>query len=47
MVDALTKAGANVTYVFYKDGKHDFGSSKDRADWLAHLEAFVDKFNPT
>jgi dipeptidyl aminopeptidase/acylaminoacyl peptidase len=46
MVDALTKAGANVTSAFYKDSKHDFGSSKDLADWLARLEAFLSKYNP-
>ena len=46
MVDALTRAGANVTSVFYKDSKHDFGSSKDLEDWLKHLEAFLAKYNP-
>jgi dipeptidyl aminopeptidase/acylaminoacyl peptidase len=46
MVDALTKAGANVTPVFYKDSDHDFGSSADLQDWLAHLEAFLAKYNP-
>ena len=46
MVDALTKGGANVTSVFYKDSDHDFGSSGDLADWLAHLEAFLAKYNP-
>lgn len=46
MVDALTKAGANVTSVFYKDSQHDFGSSADLQDWLQHLEAFLSKYNP-
>lgn len=46
MVEALQKAGANVTPVFYKDSQHSFGSSKDLADWLAHLEAFLAKYNP-
>ncbi|HKC02603.1 MAG TPA: alpha/beta fold hydrolase [Sphingomicrobium sp.] len=46
MVEALQKAGANVTPVFYKDSEHSFGSSKDLADWLAHLEAFLAKYNP-
>ena len=46
MVDALTKAGANVTSVFYKDSQHDFGSSADLQDWLQHLEAFLAKYNP-
>jgi hypothetical protein len=35
-----------VTPVFYKDSEHSFGSSKDLADWLAHLEAFLAKYNP-
>jgi dipeptidyl aminopeptidase/acylaminoacyl peptidase len=47
MVDALTKAGANVTSVFYKNSTHDFGSSADMQDWLAHLEAFLAKYNPS
>jgi dipeptidyl aminopeptidase/acylaminoacyl peptidase len=47
MVEALQKAGANVTPVFYKDSEHSFGSSKDLADWLAHLEAFLAKYNPS
>jgi dipeptidyl aminopeptidase/acylaminoacyl peptidase len=46
MVDALTHARANVTSVFYKQSKHRFGSSKDFQDWLSHLEAFLDKYNP-
>lgn len=46
MVEALQKAGANVTPVFYKDSEHSFGSSKDLADWLARLEAFLAKYNP-
>jgi len=46
MVDALIKAGANVTSVFYKDSQHDFGSSADLQDWLQHLEAFLSKYNP-
>jgi dipeptidyl aminopeptidase/acylaminoacyl peptidase len=47
MVDALTKAHANVTSVFYKDSQHDFGSSADMRDWLTHLEAFLAKYNPS
>jgi dipeptidyl aminopeptidase/acylaminoacyl peptidase len=46
MVEALTRAGANVTSVFYKDSQHDFGSSADLQDWLQHLEAFLAKYNP-
>lgn len=46
MVDALTKAGANVTSMFYKDSSHDFGSSADLEDWLKRLEAFLAKYNP-
>jgi len=47
MVNALGKAGANMTYVFYKNSKHDFGSSADLQDWLAHLDAFLAKYNPS
>src|SRR4051794_14594052 len=47
MVDALTKAGANVTPVFYKASKHDFGSSKDLEDWMARIESFLAKYNPS
>jgi dipeptidyl aminopeptidase/acylaminoacyl peptidase len=46
MVDALTKSGANVTSMFYKDSSHDFGSSADMEDWLKRLEAFLAKYNP-
>jgi dipeptidyl aminopeptidase/acylaminoacyl peptidase len=46
MVDALTKAGANVTSVFYKDTGHGFDSSANLEDWLKRLEAFLAKYNP-
>jgi dipeptidyl aminopeptidase/acylaminoacyl peptidase len=46
MVDALTRSGANVTSMFYKDSSHDFGSSADLEDWLRRLEAFLAKYNP-
>jgi len=46
MVDALTKSGANVASMFYKDSSHDFGSSADMEDWLKRLEAFLAKYNP-
>lgn len=46
MVEALSKARANVTSVFYKDSSHDFGSSKNLQDWLARVEAFLAKYNP-
>jgi dipeptidyl aminopeptidase/acylaminoacyl peptidase len=46
MVDALTRAHAGVTSVFYKDSSHDFGSSADLEDWLKRLEAFLAKYNP-
>ena len=46
MVDALTKSGANVTSMFYKQSSHDFGSSADMEDWLKRLEAFLAKYNP-
>lgn len=46
MVDALQKVGGNVTSAFYKDSEHNFTSSKDLEDWLTHVEAFLDKYNP-
>lgn len=46
MVEALQKAGANVTPVFYKDSEHSFSSSKDLEDWMQRLEAFLAKNNP-
>jgi dipeptidyl aminopeptidase/acylaminoacyl peptidase len=46
MVDALTRANANVTSMFYKDSSHDFGSSADMEDWLKRLETFLAKHNP-
>ena len=46
MVEALQKAGANVTSVFYKNSEHNFTSSKDLADWLMRVEAFLAKYNP-
>ena len=47
MVEALTKAGGNVTSVFYKDAGHGFSKSEDFDDWLRHLEAFLAKNNPS
>lgn len=46
MVEALTKANANVTSVFYKGGGHGFDSSADLDDFLQRLEAFLAKNNP-
>jgi dipeptidyl aminopeptidase/acylaminoacyl peptidase len=46
MVEALQKAGANVTPIFYKDSEHNFSSSKDLEDWMNRLKAFLAKYNP-
>jgi len=46
MVDALSKAGANVSSVFYKEGGHGFDSTADYQDWLTRLEQFLAKNNP-
>ncbi|HET6941688.1 MAG TPA: S9 family peptidase [Sphingomicrobium sp.] len=46
MVDALTKANADVTSVFYKDSSHDFDSGADFNDWLTRLDAFLARHNP-
>ena len=46
MVEALKKAGANVTPIFYKETGHSFSSSKDMADWMSRLEAFLARHNP-
>ena len=47
MVQALVKAKANVTSVFYKDSGHDFGSTADFEDWLRRLEQFLARHNPS
>ena len=47
MVDALNKAGGNVTSVFYKEAGHGFSKSEDLEDWLRRLEAFLAKNNPS
>lgn len=47
MVEALTKAKADVTSAFYKDSGHDFGTAADFQDFLTRLEAFLAKHNPS
>jgi Dipeptidyl aminopeptidases/acylaminoacyl-peptidases len=46
MVDALTRAGAPVTSIFYKDAGHGFDKAGDLEDWLNRLESFLAKYNP-
>jgi dipeptidyl aminopeptidase/acylaminoacyl peptidase len=46
MVEALTKAQADVASAFYKESGHDFGSSKDFNDFLQRVEQFLAKHNP-
>jgi dipeptidyl aminopeptidase/acylaminoacyl peptidase len=46
MVDALNRAHANVTSVFYKEDGHGWDKAEDFADWLQRLEAFLAKYNP-
>ena len=46
MLDALTKAGAPVTYMFYKNAGHGFDNAADLEDWLKRLEAFLATYNP-
>ncbi|HVM37073.1 MAG TPA: S9 family peptidase [Sphingomicrobium sp.] len=46
MIEALQKAGKDVTAAFYKDSGHDFGSAADLDDFLRRLEAFLARHNP-
>lgn len=47
MVNALTKAHANVTSMFYKSGEHTWGNAADLEDFLRRLEAFLATNNPS
>jgi dipeptidyl aminopeptidase/acylaminoacyl peptidase len=46
MVEALQKANANVTSVFYEDEGHGFSDPADYEDWLQRLDQFLAKYNP-
>ena len=46
MVQALAKAQAKVTPIFYKESGHDFGSTADLNDFLQRLEQFLAAHNP-
>jgi dienelactone hydrolase len=46
MVNALTKAHANVTSVFYKDGDHSWGNAVNFEDLLKRVKAFLAANNP-
>jgi dipeptidyl aminopeptidase/acylaminoacyl peptidase len=46
MVDALTKARADVASVFYQKSGHGFSDSAEMEDFLKRLEEFLQKHNP-
>jgi len=46
MVNALVKAHANVTSVFYPNGDHSWGDAADFEDLLKRVEAFLATNNP-
>jgi len=45
-VDAMSRSGANVTSVYYKNSGHGFDSATDLEDWLTRLGAFLARYNP-
>jgi len=46
MVNALTKAKANVTSAFYKKSGHGFSDSGEMEDFLHKVDAFLQQYNP-
>ena len=47
MAEALVKAKADVTPVFYKESGHSFGSAADLESWLNELDRFLARHNPS
>jgi dipeptidyl aminopeptidase/acylaminoacyl peptidase len=46
MADALARAGKPFEFHAYPGEGHGFDKSKNLADWLDRLEAFLARYNP-